>query len=103
MLQVNESWIFQANFPKSQASKLGDVKYSIYNSNGSIQSSLTSSGISELGPGAYGVNLRFINSGNYSIHWEIEGTPYVANEEIRIYDYSDIIIKVPDVYVGFGK
>jgi len=104
MNQINKPWLYQANFPASQAGKLGDVYYTVYKADGSYHTVKTSLNIIEFSSGAYGVSLTFSNEGSYSIHWEIDNTPYVANEEIRIYDFSDVTVsvEVPDVYQLYG-
>ena len=102
MNQVSLPWLYQANFPASQAGKLGSVYYTVYNGTGSLHTARTKVNVVEFSSGAYGISLTFSTAGSYSIHWDIESTPYVANEEIRIYDFTDITVSVPDVYTVYG-
>ena len=87
--------LFQVNFPKSQAGS-SDVYYTIYNGDGTVYQARTKTDVDELGEGAYGILLQFADVGNWSIHWDIDSTSYVANEEINVQD--------PNVtYVGVGE
>ena len=97
MVQTGYYMLFQANFPKSQAGKLSDVYYTIYNSDGSIHTARTNSGIVELGAGSYGVKLSFLDESNWSIWWDIDSTPYVASEEINAFNYRSVVD-----YDGYG-
>ena len=94
MKLVGLSFIYQGNFPKSKSGSLSDVYYTIYNSDGTVYQARGQSGVVELGDGAYGVLLTFSERGNWSIHWDIDSTSYVANEEINI--YNDDIVYIAD-------
>lgn len=86
MLQVGNTYLYQANFPRSQRDKLPRLYYTVFNSDGSTYLSRNQGGIVEFGNGAYGVMIGFNSAGSWSIQWDIDNSPYVASEEINIYD-----------------
>lgn len=97
MIQRNKSVLLQVNFPASQAGKASDVYYTVYNEDESVYLSRRNTNVLEFGAGAYGVLLSFSSEVNYSIHWDIDSTPYVANEEITVHDFQRLVI-----YSGYG-
>jgi len=91
--------IFQINFPKSQANKLVDLRYTVYeltfNQSGNdvnVYINETNNGIVETTDGAYQIELT-LPIGKYSINWNLLNTPYVGNEEINVIDNMNENIK----------
>ena len=111
--QDNILTLLQANFPGSQSGKLGDVYYTIYQTDVTgapiIITVRTNANVMELGDGAYGVNLT-LSEGNYSIAWDIDSTPYITNEEINVQEniylkidaQTNIILANVGAYSGYG-
>ncbi len=97
MNQPGYQILYQFNVPKSQAGKKVLIYYTVYNSDETIFIARTQSGVKEFGEGAYGVLLSFPDEASYSIHWEIDGTPYIGNEEINIFNYRSVVD-----YDGYG-
>lgn len=94
---LNDSVTYIANFPRSQAGKLGNVYYRVLRGNGTTLISRTNSSIVEFGDGCYGIELSIANEGGYVIKWDIDGTVYTAHEDIDIHKFvSD------NVYSGYG-
>jgi len=98
-------------FPASQAGKISDVYYTVTTMDDTgapgTHIAKTQNNIIAADNGAYGVNLIFAAEGTYNIFWEIDGTPYKANEEINvfanIYDHIDsAIIGSSTNYSGYG-
>jgi hypothetical protein len=101
------STFFQINFPASVTGFSEELEYSIYRLGETGEPVLiegpTNLGVIEIGRGAYGVSKTF-ETGEYSIVWEIPGTPYSGSEAINIYDnIYDVIEDEVIIYDGFGS
>jgi len=76
-----------ANLGKGYADRTSDIRYTIYDTLGSEETSATNSGVYQLGSstGLYGVELDLNNRFSGSIVWSIDGnTSVYATEEIKI-------------------
>ena len=102
----NIETVYQATFPASQAGKLSFVYYKVdrLDQTGAPTSYIVRNqyGVIESGNGAYAVNL-VLGEGRYNIAWDIESTPYVANEEINvIQNIYDVIQQQQQLWTGYG-
>ena len=95
MLLIGNNYLYQVNFPRSQRNKLSKVYYTVYNNDGTTYTAQTQTGIVEFGNGSYGVMLGFSQAGSWSLQWIIQNTPYVAGEEIKIYDDHEVFTTIP--------
>ena len=95
MLLIGNNYLYQANFPRSQRNKLSRVYYTVYDNTGAIHTPETQSGVVEFSNGSYGVMLGFPVAGSWSLQWRIDESPYVAGEEINIYNDHEIFTTIP--------
>lgn len=93
MNSVGSLNLYLANFRPTLAGKISDVFYTIFNSDGTVFTARTQSGVVEFLGGGYGVNLSFATVASYEIHWDIDGISNAkANEEINIFDFSSQVV-----------
>ena len=74
------------NLGKSQGNKASDVRYTVYNTLGTVFTATTNTGIYEMGSstGVYGVQLDMSTQFSGSILWSVDGnTNIYATEEIK--------------------
>lgn len=76
-----------ANLGKGYADRTSDIRYTIYDTLGSEETSVTNTGVYQLGSstGLYGVELDLNNRFSGSIVWSVDGNTNVyATEEIKM-------------------
>ena len=76
-----------ANLGKTLGGNTSNIRYSVYDTLGSVKTSATNTGVYELGSstGIYGVELNLSTQFSGSILWSVTNAPAVfASEEIKI-------------------
>ena len=75
------------NLGKSQANKVSDIRYEVFNTLGTSQGSSSNTGVYQMGSatGVYGVELDLSTQFSGSILWSVNGnTSIYATEEVKI-------------------